>query len=321
MGRRPARRAPPAVPQAGARLRGDHAEGPHAGHPRRRRLRAADRAHQRRPGRRRRLRGAGARARPDRPASRSVAGGRRPVDKLTVFVPARRRGTGAGRARRGRRRADRRLRLRVVHHAGRGPVPAARRAPTPTIGTRRRDRDRRRGAGRGGPRPRRCAARSSRRCWPRIPTRSRRTTSSSSPTPADPDRHRAGRHRSTRDHAAPSSPRPWPRRCPTTAHGSGWPATPSGRSAGSRCAAAPGDFLLDEVAGSDADVYVTSDLRHHPAAEFVEQRRPGAGRRRALGGRVDLAAGGRGAAAWRRSAIRGHPGERASAPTPGHFRL
>ena len=32
LGRRPAGRAPPAVPQAGARLPGDHAEGPHAGH-------------------------------------------------------------------------------------------------------------------------------------------------------------------------------------------------------------------------------------------------------------------------------------------------
>jgi dinuclear metal center YbgI/SA1388 family protein len=31
-----------------------------------------------------------------------------------------------------------------------------------------------------------------------------------------------------------------------------------------------GDFLLDRVARSDADVYVTSDLRHHPAAEFKE---------------------------------------------------
>ena len=35
-----------------------------------------------------------------------------------------------------------------------------------------------------------------------------------------------------------------------------------------------GDFLLDEVAGSDVDVYVTSDLRHHPAAEFVERGGP-----------------------------------------------
>ncbi|MBA3719344.1 MAG: Nif3-like dinuclear metal center hexameric protein, partial [Nocardioidaceae bacterium] len=31
-----------------------------------------------------------------------------------------------------------------------------------------------------------------------------------------------------------------------------------------------GDFLLDEVRGSGADVYVTSDLRHHPASEFRE---------------------------------------------------
>jgi dinuclear metal center YbgI/SA1388 family protein len=35
-----------------------------------------------------------------------------------------------------------------------------------------------------------------------------------------------------------------------------------------------GDFLLDAVRRSDADVYVTSDLRHHPAAEFLEQAGP-----------------------------------------------
>lgn len=33
-----------------------------------------------------------------------------------------------------------------------------------------------------------------------------------------------------------------------------------------------GDFLLDAVVDSDADVFVTSDLRHHPAAEFREKR-------------------------------------------------
>jgi putative NIF3 family GTP cyclohydrolase 1 type 2 len=33
-----------------------------------------------------------------------------------------------------------------------------------------------------------------------------------------------------------------------------------------------GDFLLDPVRGTDADVYVTSDLRHHPASEFLEHR-------------------------------------------------
>ena len=31
-----------------------------------------------------------------------------------------------------------------------------------------------------------------------------------------------------------------------------------------------GDFLLDAVRATDADVYVTSDLRHHPASEFLE---------------------------------------------------
>jgi dinuclear metal center YbgI/SA1388 family protein len=35
-----------------------------------------------------------------------------------------------------------------------------------------------------------------------------------------------------------------------------------------------GDFLLDTVRGTDADVYVTSDLRHHPASEFCEHDGP-----------------------------------------------
>lgn len=35
-----------------------------------------------------------------------------------------------------------------------------------------------------------------------------------------------------------------------------------------------GDFLLDDVLRSDADVFVTSDLRHHPASEFVEHDGP-----------------------------------------------
>ena len=35
-----------------------------------------------------------------------------------------------------------------------------------------------------------------------------------------------------------------------------------------------GDFLLDELAGGDADVYVTSDLRHHLASEFLEKGGP-----------------------------------------------
>ena len=105
------------------------------------------------------------------------------LDKLTVYVPVGRRRPGARGARRGRRRADRRLRQRVVLDAGRGPVPAARRAPT------------RRSARSAGSRwSTRCGSRcvlaraaarprSWPRCWPPTPTRSRRTTSSSSPTP------------------------------------------------------------------------------------------------------------------------------------------
>jgi putative NIF3 family GTP cyclohydrolase 1 type 2 len=32
--------------------------------------------------------------------------------------------------------------------------------------------------------------------------------------------------------------------------------------------------MLDTVLGTDADVYVTSDLRHHRAAEFLEHGGP-----------------------------------------------
>lgn len=35
-----------------------------------------------------------------------------------------------------------------------------------------------------------------------------------------------------------------------------------------------GDFLLDAVLATDADVYVTSDLRHHVAGEFLEKGGP-----------------------------------------------
>ncbi|HKE68712.1 MAG TPA: Nif3-like dinuclear metal center hexameric protein, partial [Nocardioidaceae bacterium] len=35
-----------------------------------------------------------------------------------------------------------------------------------------------------------------------------------------------------------------------------------------------GDFLLDQVRATDADVYVTSDLRHHPASELREHGTP-----------------------------------------------
>ena len=61
---------------------------------------------------------------------------------------------------------------------------------------------------------------------------------------------------------------------PATAHGvrvSGDPDRPVRRVA--LCGGA-GDFLLDRLAASDVDVYVTSDLRHHRAAEFREHDGP-----------------------------------------------
>lgn len=35
-----------------------------------------------------------------------------------------------------------------------------------------------------------------------------------------------------------------------------------------------GDFLLDAIAAAEVDVYLTSDLRHHPASEFTERAGP-----------------------------------------------
>jgi dinuclear metal center YbgI/SA1388 family protein len=63
-------------------------------------------------------------------------------------------------------------------------------------------------------------------------------------------------------------------RLPTTAGGvrvGGDPQRPVRRVA--VCGGA-GDFMLDAVLATDADVYVTSDLRHHPASEFLEQDGP-----------------------------------------------
>ncbi len=61
---------------------------------------------------------------------------------------------------------------------------------------------------------------------------------------------------------------------PATAHGvrvSGDPDRPVRRVA--LCGGA-GDFLLDRLAASDVDVYLTSDLRHHRAGEFREHDGP-----------------------------------------------
>ena len=61
---------------------------------------------------------------------------------------------------------------------------------------------------------------------------------------------------------------------PATAHGvrvAGDPDRPVRRVA---VCGGSGDFLLDELAADDVDVFLTSDLRHHRAGEFVEQDGP-----------------------------------------------
>ena len=63
-------------------------------------------------------------------------------------------------------------------------------------------------------------------------------------------------------------------RLPATAHGVRVGGDPDRAVRRVAVVGGAGDFLLDQLAGSDADVYVTSDLRHHPALEFLEQDGP-----------------------------------------------
>ena len=266
-----ARHAPPAVPQARARRRGHRPQGagrapaPGSG------LRAVHRPHQRRRARRRRLGVAGAGAGP-----RAIPGPLEPtateLDKLVVFVPAECAEADPRRPRRGRRRDDRRLRLGVVHDDRRGTVPAARRgAPRHRDG--RRGRAGGRGPDRGG-RPASARRGCSPRCWRPTPTRSRPTTSSSSP-PRRTDRW-LGPDRAARraDHACGSSPRGWPRRCPRPPTGCGSRAIPTSVVQTVALCGGAGDFLLDRARAAGADVYLTSDLRHHPASELREHGAP-----------------------------------------------
>jgi dinuclear metal center YbgI/SA1388 family protein len=62
---------------------------------------------------------------------------------------------------------------------------------------------------------------------------------------------------------------------PTTAHGVRVAGDPDRVVRRVAVCGGAGDFLLDTVLRTDADVYVTSDLRHHPAAEFLEKARFG----------------------------------------------
>jgi dinuclear metal center YbgI/SA1388 family protein len=61
---------------------------------------------------------------------------------------------------------------------------------------------------------------------------------------------------------------------PATAHGVRVSGDPDLRVETVVVAGGSGDFLLDTVLSTDADVYVTSDLRHHRAAEFREHGGP-----------------------------------------------
>jgi dinuclear metal center YbgI/SA1388 family protein len=63
-------------------------------------------------------------------------------------------------------------------------------------------------------------------------------------------------------------------RLPTTAHGVRVAGDPERVVRRVAVCGGAGDFLLDELATSDVDVYVTSDLRHHPVSEFVERHGP-----------------------------------------------
>ena len=240
----------------------------------RRRLRPAHRPHQRRPRQRR--------ASPTRWPGRSgcATSARRaaaapPLDKLVVFVPPADAERVRAAHRRGRRRPDRRLRQLLLHAHRGGPVPARWRAPTPrsarSVDLEVVDEVRIEAVlPRSRARRPWCA-----RCSPPTPTRRSPTTcieladagDGARPAPgrvgdvdettlgafADHGRRRAAADRARRA----GRRRPRPRR------------TPGGRVRGSRrLPARPRRWR------SGADVYVTSDLRHHVAAEFLEKGGP-----------------------------------------------
>jgi dinuclear metal center YbgI/SA1388 family protein len=61
---------------------------------------------------------------------------------------------------------------------------------------------------------------------------------------------------------------------PATAHGVRASGDPDGEVHMVALCGGAGDFLLDRVRATGADVYLTSDLRHHPASEFREYDGP-----------------------------------------------
>ena len=76
-------------------------------------------------------------------------------------------------------------------------------------------------------------------------------------------------------------------------------ATPTGRCAGSRCAAAAADRCCGAAAAAGADVFLTSDLKHHPVSDALEVDGPALCDVAHFATRVALAAGGGGRAAPR----------------------
>jgi putative NIF3 family GTP cyclohydrolase 1 type 2 len=61
---------------------------------------------------------------------------------------------------------------------------------------------------------------------------------------------------------------------PTTAHGVRVGGDPDRTVQKVAVTSGAGDFLLERVLGAGVDVYVTSDLRHHRAGEFLEHEGP-----------------------------------------------
>ena len=111
-----------------------------------------------------------------------------------------------------------------------------------------------------------------------------------------PARDRPGRAASRRRRRCASS-RCWSRRrCRAPRQGVRIAGDPMGEVSRVAVCGGAGDSLLDAVRASGADVFVTADLRHHPASEAREaagESRPVPGRRRALDERVAVAGRGR----------------------------
>ena len=195
-----------------------------------------------------------------------------PVDKLTVYVPVGRcRAAPGGAGRRGRRH-HRRLRLRLVQHARARAGSGRRAGANPAIGE----------VGRLEvvdevrvevvlARPRRTAVVAAMLAAHPYEEPAYDVVELAPATPAGTGSGRIGDVEPT---TLGDFARVVAERLPATAGGvrvGGDPGRPVRRVA--VCGGA-GDFMLDAVLATDADVYVTSDLRHHPASEFLEKGGP-----------------------------------------------